>query len=1683
MNEDDDGPTEQLGMFCSLVEPFTHSTEESMKMRQDAFRSADSDGSGHCSLAQLEGYILTMLEGAYPKKQEDCPTTGRELHDLYRPCYGLAFSSVKATKADSGEMPEGATVVVNVGEFRLFCAYVCMYCSLFDAFNKIDGGGGKQGVKDRKVDLGEWVKRYRNVSGYPFAALDSATTDDEAKAMFGRMDSSNAGAVTFEGFCSFVVEAELAAGTEMGETLKPDNSTGAGGPVLSENYNHYGMVDANPGAKPKPELKSSKGEGSNGPVLSENYNHYGMVDANPGAKPKPELKSSQGEGSDGPVLSENYNHYGMVDANPGAKPKPELKSSASTRGAAHSADSVESLLAWAADVAAKFPNNLCAKHLVRLGQSGEVAAHAEQLPQLARCTRSGLENPDSGLGCYAMEPADFEALGWFFGPVCDDYHGGSSSVHASSWSLEGMPGVPKASSGLDLRTVGVTEPLSIRVRVGRNLDSFPLPGAMAKTDRIKFESTMLAAFAKLTANEAYGGQVFSLTPHTEWKAVTGDEMNPNLISSDKYQELVDSHVMFKDMDADPYLKSAGISGDWPCGRGCYQSADGGFIIWFGEEDQLRIMCMGKGFLLTEIFDRLNAALQMVETIEGIKFATSSKYGFVTSCPSNLGTGMRASVHLKVPNLTSDGSGFTVKAVAKQLGLSVRGSGGEHTAFGEGGSVDISPSARLYVSEAGIIVKLYNGIKVLLEMEAAAGLLRAGSEAQSVSFGLTLSSKASADLNEAMTTGLAHATAAALGVSPADVRVVSAKTEDATVDIAVRTDDVQATSAKVADAKTFGAAIASAGYGACSVGAPVAKEGWMDAAQTLPAAAAYSTPSEFSAQPTPAEFSKQLASVIDQLTVIMAKMEGKDELKELFNNLDKNQDGRVSGQEWGKAVKSNQELLSKYFGGSSLKEIGSAFKRLDSDKDGMLTWSEFEVALDEWAEGTANVEVLAMAMVSDDGRSELRELFNKMDKDGNGKVSGKEWGKAVGANRELLAKYFGGSTLVEIGSAFKRLDTDNSGTLTWDEFEAALAQWDDSTVGVHCLASIMEEDESKAELKALFDKLDKDGDGKVSGQEWGRSVAGDKDVMAKYFGGSTLKEIGSAFRRLDTDRSGALTWDEFEAALFQWDAPSAVGVNLLASIMEEDETKAELKALFDKLDKDGDGKVTSKEWGRSVAGDKDVMAKFFGGSTLKEIGSAFRRLDTDNNGALTWDEFEAALVQWDSSSSAAGVNRLALILEEDETKAELQTLFEKLDKDGDGKVTSKEWGRSVAGDKDVMAKFFGGSSLKEIGSAFRKIDTDKSGALSWDEFVAALEAHKRSNAPPKEEPVTADAKSKKDKPAAHAKSPGRESSRGRPPKPSRKKSEAKDPLNPYSKEARASSLPRANTPSKPVHGGRVSSISRPKSRSVSRPSGAPTAFTAYDSSRFKEERDAKDRAIMKARIEAMKETRREDSRMRRDQENRQEREHLAHMREQSLMAQRMKEERDKNERRAYRASKDADLESRREQKRLMEAKRLQSEREHLDHMRSQSALKSSMRDETAKRERRETTLRQQSLHASRKEMSEAMKNQSKLKEEEHLKHKREESRVASELKAARDAKDAAIKKQMIEANRESRLAAKAQAELEVANSNREILEMNKRLAESKEQTRSMQAQREKVEKNQARLGATVMAGSGSSLDGN
>ena len=341
-------------------------------------------------------------------------------------------------------------------------------------------------------------------------------------------------------------------------------------------------------------------------------------------------------------------------------------------------------------------------------------AYFATLPQdlkrrLLKCLNSGIENPDSELGCYACQPSDYDDLKPFFSKVLARYHKvPEDAQHENSWSLKGVDGLPK-DGVLDISRLGLPA-LSMRVRTGRNLMDFPLPGSMTKEDRVRLEQRMMAAFEKLIAMPEYGGRYYSLTPG-----------NPCFIDEPTYQRLVDAHIMFKNMSSDRYLVAAGIAAHWPYGRGCYVSADKGFVIWVGEEDHLRIMCMQHSTVLNEVFDRLKSALDAVEAIDGLEFAYSEDYGVVTSCPTNLGTGMRASLHIAIPNLTADGADARAKAVAKPLGLSVRGIGGEHTPIGTDGTVDISPSARFCITEAEIVTALYKGVALLVaEENKAAG---------------------------------------------------------------------------------------------------------------------------------------------------------------------------------------------------------------------------------------------------------------------------------------------------------------------------------------------------------------------------------------------------------------------------------------------------------------------------------------------------------------------------------------------------------------------------------------------------------------------------------------------------------------------------------------------------------------------------------------------------------------------------------------------------------------------------------------------------------------------------------------------------------------------------------------------------------------------------------------------------
>lgn len=86
----------------------------------------------------------------------------------------------------------------------------------------------------------------------------------------------------------------------------------------------------------------------------------------------------------------------------------------------------------------------------------------------------------------------------------------SKTRHVNSWDLSKVEGLPEGGV-LDLEKLGVGS-LSMRVRTGRNLKRYPLPGAMTKDDRINLERAMEKAFEVLKKDPAFGGQYYSLTP-------------------------------------------------------------------------------------------------------------------------------------------------------------------------------------------------------------------------------------------------------------------------------------------------------------------------------------------------------------------------------------------------------------------------------------------------------------------------------------------------------------------------------------------------------------------------------------------------------------------------------------------------------------------------------------------------------------------------------------------------------------------------------------------------------------------------------------------------------------------------------------------------------------------------------------------------------------------------------------------------------------------------------------------------------------------------------------------------------------------------------------------------------------------------------------------------------------------
>lgn len=120
----------------------------------------------------------------------------------------------------------------------------------------------------------------------------------------------------------------------------------------------------------------------------------------------------------------------------------------------------------------------------------------------------------------------------------------------------------------------------------------------------------------------------------------------NGMKKEDQDQLIADHFLFK--EGDRFLAAAGLNRDWPSGRGIFHNKDKTFLTWVNEEDQLRIISMQPGADILAVFRRLSMAAAAIEKVA--KFAHDDHLGYITSCPTNCGTALRASVHIKLPKL-------------------------------------------------------------------------------------------------------------------------------------------------------------------------------------------------------------------------------------------------------------------------------------------------------------------------------------------------------------------------------------------------------------------------------------------------------------------------------------------------------------------------------------------------------------------------------------------------------------------------------------------------------------------------------------------------------------------------------------------------------------------------------------------------------------------------------------------------------------------------------------------------------------------------------------------------------------------------------------------------------------------------------------------------------------------------
>lgn len=230
--------------------------------------------------------------------------------------------------------------------------------------------------------------------------------------------------------------------------------------------------------------------------------------------------------------------------------------------------------------------------------------------------------------------------------------------------------------------------ISTRIRLARNFADIPFPPRMTAEQAHKVVSDVKSAL--LEANASIGADF--------------DFYDMEALTPARAQSLAERHLISPE-----FAKQRR-------GRALLLAKDESISIMINEEDHLRIQTLFPGMQLKEAYDVADRFDDLFD--EKLRYAFDENLGYLTTCPTNLGTGLRASVMLHLPAITQSGAVPSLVNNVAKLGLTIRGTYGEGS-DAQGAFFQLSNQVTLGLSEAGAIENLRGIAEQIIGQERVA----------------------------------------------------------------------------------------------------------------------------------------------------------------------------------------------------------------------------------------------------------------------------------------------------------------------------------------------------------------------------------------------------------------------------------------------------------------------------------------------------------------------------------------------------------------------------------------------------------------------------------------------------------------------------------------------------------------------------------------------------------------------------------------------------------------------------------------------------------------------------------------------------------------------------------------------------------------------------------------------------